>query len=380
MIPILDLTRQYSALKADLESALLEVAESGQYVLGKYVERFEKEIAAYLGVKHAIGCANGSDALYIAMEALGIRAGDEVITTPFTFVATSEAVNRAGASPVFADIDPVTFNIDVSKIEAKITPRTKAILPVHLYGQPADMDALMTLAKKHNLSVVEDCAQSIGATFGKQMTGAIGTIGCFSFFPTKNLGAMGDGGLLTTNDDALAEKLKMIRVHGSKQRYLHEIFGINSRLDAMQAAVLSVKLPHLDSWADGRRAVAKRYDELLKPLVDAGLIETPVVGKNRTAVFHQYTIRIKGATGKWRDEVQAKLKDAGVMAMIYYPIPQYNQPTHAHLGCKASDYPQTERTCAEVLSLPMFPELTAAEQQQVADALSGILVKQPVKA
>ena len=378
MIPILDLTRQYQALKPELEAALLEVAESGQYVLGKYVERFEGEIAQFLGVKHAIGCANGSDALYIALEALGIGEGDEVITTPFTFVATSESVNRAGATPVFVDIDPDTFNLDIAQIEAKITPNTKAIMPVHLYGQPADMDALMAVAKKHNLFVVEDCAQSIGATVNGTQTGNIGTIGCFSFFPTKNLGAMGDGGLLTTNDDALAEKLKMIRVHGSKQRYLHEIFGINSRLDAMQAAVLSVKLKYLNQWNQKRRDVAQRYTDLLKPLTS--LVQAPVISAGMEPVFHQYTIRIKNAAPDWREQVQTQLKEAGVMAMIYYPIPQYKQPTHAHLGCQAEDFPNTEHACREVLSLPIFPEITPEEQKQVVDALAAVLNKQAVKA
>lgn len=370
-IPILDLTRQYKALKADIERAICDVAESGQYILGPNVRAFESEVAEFLGVKHAIGCASGTDALLLACMALKIGEGDEVITTPFTYVATSESVIHAGATPVFADIDPDTFNFDLESVKKCITPKTKAILPVHLYGQPCDMTALKQLAKEHNLYVIEDCAQSIGSEFNGTKTGVEGDIGCFSFFPTKNLGAFGDGGLVTTNDDALAERLRMLRAHGSRERYYHEESGLNSRLDEMQAAILRIKLPHLDQWNQGRREAANRYNDLLKPYAEK--VQTPVVIENCTPVFHQYTIRLKGLTGEERSTVQAKLRDHGVMAMIYYPVPQYKQQSHAFLNVSADAFPVTEKTCDEVLSLPMFPEITAEEQQYVVSALVSVL-------
>ncbi len=368
MIPILNLTRQYEGLRAEIEPLLLDVAASGYYILGPHVNAFEEEIANYLGVKHAIGCANGTDALFLAMKALGIGKGDEVITTPFTYIATSEAIIQAGGTPVFVDIDPTTFNLDVTQIESAITPNTKAILPVHLYGQPVDMTELMVIANTHNLKVVEDCAQAIGAHYDNKSVGSLGDIGCFSFFPTKNLGAMGDGGLLTTNNDALAEKLRMLRVHGSKERYYHQLSGINSRLDEIQAAILRVKLKHIDTYNTRRQAIAKRYTDLL--VSASQYIATPVTGDNRTHVYHQYTVRIKGNDGSLRNRIQEKMTECGVQSMIYYPVPQTRQESHAHLNCNPDDFVQTEMACNEVLSLPVFPELTDEEVDTVATVLA----------
>lgn len=383
MIPILDLSRQYAQLKPQLEAALLEASESGKYILGPNVQAFEKEAAEYLGVKHAIGCASGTDALILSLMALNIGryggalnegAQDEVITTPFTYVATSEAILHVGAKPVFVDVDPDTFNLDIEQLEKVLTPNTKAILPVHLYGQPANMNDIMAFAKKHDLKVIEDCAQAIGAEYQDKKVGGFGDLGAFSFFPTKNLGAMGDGGMVTTNCDELAERVRMLRVHGSRKRYYHEESGMNSRLDELQAAVLRVKLPHLNRFNMNRNAAAYRYSELLK---DVTCVQTPCgsVPDDVTHVFHQYTIRLlTDEVGELvRDKVQARMLELGAMAMIYYPIPQYEQQSHQHLGCVASDYPQSEVLRHQVLSLPMFPEITAEEQEQVVAHLKTAL-------
>ena len=383
MIPILNLTRQYELLKDRINEALTSVAESGYYILGPHTKAFEQEMATWLGVKHVIGCANGSDALFLALKALKIGKpfgsdADEVITTPFSFVATSEAIVRAGARPVFVDIEPDSFNIDVKLLEAAITPNTKAIMPVHLYGQPANMDEIVRIAKKHNIAIIEDCAQSIGSDYKGTKTGAIGDIGCFSFFPSKNLGALGDGGMLTTNDDNLAERLRMLRVHGSRERYFHEEPGINSRLDELQAAVLRVKLEHLPQWNQARRAVADNYDRLLAPLAE--WIATPVRTPETSHVFHQYTIKLKNVPGdaaKFRNDLQARLQEAGVQTMIYYPQALYKQGTHAGLNCNPADYPVCEEVGDLVLSLPMFPELRLDEQEVVAEAFTKALAQQP---
>lgn len=375
MIPILNLTRQYEQLKTQIDEALIRVAASGHYILGPEVKAFEEEMAQYLGVKHVIGCANGTDALFLALKALKIGPGDEVITTPFSFVATSEAIVRAEAKPVFVDIEPETMNIDVTKLETAITPKTKAILPVHIFGQSSDMDALRAVAKAHNIAIIEDCAQSIGSEYKSKKTGAIGDIGCFSFFPSKNLGAMGDGGMCTTNDDELAERLRMLRVHGSRKRYYHEEPGINSRLDEMQAAILRIKLKHLDEWLHARRAVADNYDRLLAPLAE--WVKTPYRDANAKHVFHQYTMQIQPQGNKKpiqiRAEIQQKLQDAGVQSMIYYPVPLYKQETHADLKLSVADYPVCERVSDQVLSLPMFPELRLDEQEAVVKALEQAL-------
>ncbi|HEY9746487.1 MAG TPA: DegT/DnrJ/EryC1/StrS family aminotransferase [Oculatellaceae cyanobacterium] len=377
MIPILNLTRQYEQLKAEIDQALINVAASGQYILGPEVKAFESEMAQYLGVKHVIGCANGTDALFLALKALKIGPGDEVITTPFSFVATSESIVRAGAKPVFVDIEPQTMNIDVNLLEAALTSRTKAILPVHIFGQSANMEVIQAFAQKHNLAVIEDCAQSIGSEFQGKKTGAIGDIGCFSFFPSKNLGAMGDGGMCTTNDDELAERLRMLRVHGSRKRYYHEEPGINSRLDEMQAAILRIKLRHLDEWIHARRAVADHYDRMLAPLAE--WVKAPYRDPAATHVFHQYTLQMQGDNpAQKREEVMNKLQEAGIQSIIYYPVPLYRQETHAELGLNPADYPVCERVSTQVFSLPMFPELRLDEQEAVVKALEQVLQQMPV--
>lgn len=370
MIPILNLTRQYDRLKDRIDNALVRVAASGHYILGPEVQAFEKEMAEYLGVRHVVGCANGTDALFLALAALKIGEGDEVITTPFSFVATSEAIARTGARPVFVDIDPVSMNLDPALLEAALTPKTRAIMPVHLFGQPANMDAIMAFAKAHNLAVVEDCAQSIGGLYGERKTGTIGDVGCFSFFPSKNLGAFGDGGMCSTNDDTLAERLRMLRAHGSRKRYYHDEPGLNSRLDEIQAAILRIKLPHLEEWTHARRAVADYYDELLAPLSD--VLRLPARLPDTRHVFHQYTMQIRGAESKpgLRDDIRSALEAADIQSMVYYPVPLYNQGTHANLKVNPADYPVCERLSAQVLSLPMFPELQPEEQRQVAQVLT----------
>jgi dTDP-4-amino-4,6-dideoxygalactose transaminase len=381
MIPILDLTLQNAALQPQLDNAILGVVHSGQYILGKTVADFELAMADWLTEKapyldtrpHVISCANGSDALYLALKALNIGAGDEVITTPFTYIATSESILRAGAKPVFVDIEPDTFNLDVTQLHAKLTPATRAIMPVHLFGRPANMQAVMTIARQQNLKVIEDCAQAIGAmtTVDGQLTpvGLIGDIGCFSFFPSKNLGAFGDGGMCVTQDAAMANTLGMMRVHGSRERYYHEISGINSRLDALQAAVLSIKLPHLNGYNAQRQQVAERYCALLDSL-SAHLVCPQPVDATQTHVYHQFTVRLKEGN---RQTLLNQLQQAGVQTMIYYPVPAYRQPSHSELNSQANDFPVCETVSQQVFSLPMFPELSEAQQVQVVNALTQAL-------
>lgn len=379
MIPILNLNRQYELLKDKIDQALIRVAASGHYILGPEVTAFEREMAAYLGVKHVIGCANGTDALFLALKALKIGEGDDVITTPFSYMATSESISRAGAKPVFVDVLPDTMNFDPALLEAAITPQTKAILPVHIFGQAADMDAVKQLAAKHKLAVIEDCAQAIGSEYKGVKVGAIGEIGCFSFFPSKNLGAFGDGGMCTTNSDELAERLRMLRVHGSRKRYYHEEPGLNSRLDEIQAAILRIKLPHIDEWNHARQSVANHYDALLKPLAD--FVTIPYRSPESKHVFHQYTLQLKGSNpAKTRETLQQKLQEAGVQSMIYYPVPLYKQQTHADLHLNPADFPVCEDISDRVLSLPMFPELRLDEQEQVVEALATALKGNPVYA
>jgi len=375
-VPLLDLTRQYSTIKAEIDAAIRRVLESGRFILGPEVEAFEEEIAQYLGVKHAIGVASGTDALLLSLKALNIGPGDGVIVPSFTFFATAGVVANLGATPIFVDIDPKTFNIDPEKLRELLThhaspithhssPITavKAIIPVHLYGQPADMDEIMAIAHEYELYVVEDAAQAIGAEYKGQKVGTIGHLGCFSFFPTKNLGAYGDGGLVVTNDDELAERVRMLRVHGSKPKYYHHLVGTNSRLDALQAAILRAKLPHLDEWTAARQRLASRYDELLG---DIPGIEVPYRAPERTHIFHQYTIRVHDGR---RDELQQYLKEKGIDTQVYYPLPLHLQPCFRYLGYKEGDLPESERASQEVLSLPMFPELTEEEQDYVVDAI-----------
>jgi dTDP-4-amino-4,6-dideoxygalactose transaminase len=376
-IPILNLAQQYKNIAAEVDDLVLGVLASGGYVGGAYVLGFEQQFAAYIGVSDCVVCNSGTDALYLALRALGIGAGDQVITTPFTFFATAEVISAVGAKPVFVDIDAQTFNLDVSQVAAAITDKTKAIIPVHLYGQPVDMTALMPIASAHKLAVIEDCAQSTGALSQGQQVGSIGHIGCFSFYPTKNLGACGDGGAVTTNDRAIADKIRILRTHGETNRYHHEEIGINSRLDSLQAAILQVKLRYLDTWNEQRRAIASRYHQYLSSFPN---IVTPQELPGGKGVWNQYTIRLqKGerreARGEWRDKVRLQLQQQGVGSMVYYPIPLHLQPVYKDLGYQQGHFPVAEQACHEVLSLPIFPELTALQQEQVIYTLKDCLTK-----
>ena len=365
-IPILDLKPQIEADWEAYNEAFQRVLHSGHFIIGPEEQAFEKECAAYLGVKHAIGLNSGTDALYIALRALGVGPGDEVITTPFTFFATAEAISHVGATPVFVDIDEDTFNIDVNLLEQAITPRTRAIIPVHLFGRPCDMDRILAIANQHGLKVVEDCAQSFGASWNGRKVGSLGAYGCFSFFPTKNLNAFGDGGMIVTDDDELATLARMLRVHGSRKKYFNEMVGYNSRLDELQAAMLRIKLPQIDLWNQGRRYAAKCYQDLL-----AGLATVVVPAIVEGHVFHQYTIRVLEND---RDAVQARLATLGVGSMVYYPIPCHRLKlyleSHAHVRC-----PVSEKLASQVLSLPIWPELKAEVQARVAKALAEALGK-----
>jgi dTDP-4-amino-4,6-dideoxygalactose transaminase len=367
-IPVLDLKPQYESLKIEIQAAINRVLESGQFIMGPDVKLFEQEVARYLGVRHAITVNSGTDALIIGLKALGIGTGDEVITTPFTFFATAESISNVGAKPIFADINPATFNIDSDAIVTKITPQTKAIMPVHLYGHPAAMGAIMDIAQEYNLKVIEDCAQSFGARYynhdcvnGKH-TGTIGHVGAYSFFPSKNLGAYGDGGLIVTDDDQVAETARMLRVHGAKKKYHNEVLGYNSRLDTIQAAILRVKLPYTDKWNEGRRIVAKTYNQLL---VDVPGIVTPEIADGH--VFHQYTIRV--LDGK-RDQVQKYLTEQGIGSMIYYPVPQDKLPVYK--GQYPAN-PVSDLLATQVLSLPIWPELDYVAVNRITDAISQAL-------
>jgi dTDP-4-amino-4,6-dideoxygalactose transaminase len=380
MIPLCDLKQQYLSLKAEIDTAMQRVAEEGHYILGPNVKALEQEIAAYCGCRYAIGVNSGTDALQLALRALNIGPGDEVITTPFPFVATTEAIGIVGATPVFADIDPQTFNIDPNHIEAAITPRTKAILPVHLYGQPCDMDAIMDVARRHGLLVVEDCAQALGATYRGRKVGIFGIAGCLSFFPSKNLGCFGDGGMVLTDDQGVHERIEMLRRHGGRVKYHHEELGLNSRLDELQAAILRVKLPHMACWNQLRREHAYRYNVLLAdvpevkrppeltshgidvPLRAGSQVEPPFV----ESTYHQYTIQ-----SAERDGLARQLTKVGIGNAVYYPVPLHLQKVHAYLGKKAGSFPNAERAARQCLSLPMFPELTAAQQQTVREAVQA---------
>lgn len=362
-IPILDLSGEIASLFPQISSAVERILRSGQFILGPEVAAFEGEVAKYLGVKHAIGCNSGTDALVISLRALGIKPGDEIITTPFSFVATAGAISIIGGKPVFVDIEPKTFNIDPAAIQAKINAKTKAIIPVHLFGQAADMDAINAIAKKHGLKVLEDVAQAFGGKYKGRKVGTMSDIAGWSFFPTKNLGAYGDAGLITTDDDQLADLARMLRVHGSKKRYHNEIDGYNSRLDALQAAILRVKLPHIDEWNAQRRAAADRYDALLREVKG---ITTPHRCPNAEHVFHQYTVRVKRDAFGGRDALVQKLNTNGVGAMVYYPIPINRLPVYAHIG---GAFKHCDEACDEVMSLPMWPGIPAETQQRVVDAI-----------
>jgi dTDP-4-amino-4,6-dideoxygalactose transaminase len=363
--PFLDLCAQYSTIKGEVRAAVLEVLETQHFILGPEVESFEREFGAYLDCDYAIGCASGSDALLLALTALGIREGDEIITTPFTFVATAGSIARLKARPVFVDIDRQTFNIDPEAVEAAITPETRAILPVHLFGLAADMKQIMEVARRHNVPVIEDAAQAIGATYEGTPVGRIGTVGCFSFFPSKNLGAAGDGGMLTTNDPEVADRLKVLRVHGSRRKYQYEILGFNSRLDAMQAAILRVKLRHLASWTSSRQRNANRYLQLFEEFDLKRWTSLPTTIPGREHVYNQFVIRAER-----RDALQLHLRRNGIPTEIYYPAPLHLENAFAYLGYKNGDLPIAEAACKEVLALPVYQELTEPQQHSVVESIA----------
>lgn len=364
-VPLLDLKAQYAGIKAEVTDAIAEVLDSQHFILGPKVEECEKAIAAYSRCSHAVGVSSGSDALLIALMAENIGVGDEVITTPYTFFATAGAIARLGATPVFVDIDPRTYNLDVAQLASLVTPRTRAIIPVHLYGQMADMDGVLEVARRHGLVVIEDAAQAIGAEYKGQRAGSMGDYGCFSFFPSKNLGACGDGGMVVTNDAGRADKLRCLRGHGSKPKYYHKIIGGNFRLDALQAAIVSAKLGHLDEWTAARQRNAQQYDRLFRK---AGLpVGTPEVAADRH-IFNQYVIRVAD-----RDALQAYLKKKGVGTEVYYPVPMHLQECFAYLGYKAGSFPESERAAKESLALPVHPELTTEQAEFVVQCIEEFL-------
>lgn len=369
--PFLDLQSQFSALRSEIMQAITGVLESQRCVLGPEVDTFEREVGAYIGSQFAVSCASGSDALLLALMAYEIGPGDEVITTPFTFVATAGSIARLGARPIFVDIDPITFNLDPAAVEKAITPRTRAIMPVHLFGLAAEMDALMAVANAHNIPVIEDAAQAIGARYKDRQVGTIGASGCFSFFPSKNLGAAGDGGLMTTDDPELADRLRILRGHGSRERYYYEILGTNSRLDSIQAAILRVKLRYLDRWAEGRRKNAETYRELFTAKGLLGRVSLPTQPANTYHVYNQFTIRAQR-----RDELKAYLASVGIPSEIYYPLALHMQRAFSNLGCKKGDFPQSEAAGHEVLSLPIYPELTREQLESVVNAIASFYSNQ----
>ncbi len=370
-IPPFDLSRQFELIGDQINQAALQVLASGRYIGGQTVATFEQQLAQYVGTQECVACNSGTDALYMAVRALDIGRGDEVITTPFTFIATAETISSAGATPVFVDIDPVSYNLDLAQVRAAITPRTRAIVPVHLFGHPVDMTELVAIAQEFNLFIIEDCAQSTGTEWAGQQVGSIGHIGCFSFYPTKNLGACGDGGAITTDDPDIAKHLRILRDHGRTDVYYHEEFGLNSRLDAVQAAILSVKLPYLDQWIRQRDALATRYQELLAH-VSAIVLPQPSDGGRST--WNQYTIRITAGGKVDRDTLRKKLQDLGISTNIYYPLPLHLQPIYqAETGDRSRQFPHAERAAQEVLSLPMFPEMTTDQQDRVVSALKDCL-------
>ena len=408
-VPPFSLNEQLNALGEELDQAVLQVLHSGQYIGGSVISGFEQAFAAAMGVPQVVGCNSGTDALVLALRGLGVGAGDEVITTAFSFFATAEAISAVGATPVFVDVEPHSYLIDLDQVEAAITPATRVLLPVHLFGRPVDMERLCAIAERHGLKVVEDCAQATGATWAGRPVGSWGDVGCFSFFPTKNLGGAGDGGAVTCRDPQLAQAIRQLAVHGMPRRYLHTQLGYNSRLDAIQAAVLAVKLPHLPRWVDQRRGIAARYRQQLAGLP---LLHLPDAGPDGHS-WNQFVVRVplcpaaakacatangNGCSsqacmpsadsaafglpeGCCRDWLQRQLQDAGVSTIIYYPIPIHRQPAYADLGYGLGSLPVTERLCAEVLSLPIFPELSGEQQQRVISVLSQLVgMRQPAVA
>jgi dTDP-4-amino-4,6-dideoxygalactose transaminase len=365
-VPLLDLKAQYAPLRDEILSAIARVCDSQRFIMGPEVEALEHELSVMLGVRHAVAVSSGTDALLLALMALGIERGDEVITSSYSFFATAGAIARLGATPVFVDINPETYNIDVAQVRAAITPRTRAILPVHLFGLPADMDAVMEVAaSRDGIAVIEDAAQAIGATYHGRSAGSIGRCGCFSFFPSKNLGAFGEAGLFTTNDDALAARAKMLRVHGMEPKYHHSLIGGNFRMDALQAAILRVKAPHLQAWTEGRRENARRYLELFRQAGVADQLVLPIELPDRRHIFNQFVIR-----STRRDGLRAHLAALGIGSEVYYPIPLHLQTCFAYLGYRQGSFPHSERAATDSLALPIYAELTVAQQQQVVDGVA----------
>lgn len=364
-IPLLDLKEQYRSIKVEIDAAIKKVIDNQDFILGEEVRLLEKEVAAYCGAKFGIGVASGTDALILSLKALDIKEGDEVITTPFTFFATAEAISLVGARPVFVDIDPKTYNIEPAGIEKKVSKRTKAIIPVHLYGQCADMDPIVKIAKAHNLKIIEDAAQAIGASYKGNKAGSFGDITALSFFPSKNLGAFGDAGMIVTDNANLADKVRVLRVHGSSERYIHSMIGTNSRLDNIQAAVLRVKLKYLDKWLDERRANAEYYNKNLNELP----VITPYVPDYNVHTYHLYTLRAESNAAKLANF----LVDAGIEARTYYPIPLHLQKCYKSLGYKKWDLKESEKASEQVFSIPLFPEMTVDEKDYIVDTIRSFL-------
>jgi dTDP-4-amino-4,6-dideoxygalactose transaminase len=372
-VPLCDLHAQYQELKGEIEEAVNRVLASGQVILGPEVQALEGEVARYCGAGFGIGCGSGTDALLLALHALRIGPGDEVIMPPFTFFATAGAVCRTGARPVFADIDAATYNIDPLQVENKVTPRTRAIMPVHLFGQCVEMDALWQVAERHNLPIIEDAAQAIGAEYQGKRTGTLGAIACFSFYPSKNLGAYGDAGMVVTSDPEWAARMACLRVHGMEPKYYHRYVGWNARLDAIQAAILRVKLPHLDRWIQARQDVARRYDCLIEEHQLSQFLVRPLVRPHRRHVYNQYVVSV---TRGQRDALVQHLKTDRIGCDIYYPVPLHLQESLAYLGYQEGDFPASEEACRNVLALPMYPELTRDQQQMVINSCAMFLRKQ----
>lgn len=365
LFPFLDLKAEYATMKEQTLAAVQSVLESQQFIMGPEVEKLESEIARLIGCTFAIGCASGSDALLLSLMSVGVDSGDEVITTPFTFVATAGSIARLKAKPVFVDIDPKTYNLDCPQLEAAFTRNTRTIIPVHLFGLPAEMGSVMEIARAHRVAVIEDAAQAIGSRYHDKYVGNIGTCGCFSFFPSKNLGGAGDGGMITTNDPEFADRLSVLRNHGGREKYHYELIGTNSRLDALQAAILRVKFGHLDRLTEARRHNATRYRQLFE---EAGLdkrIGLPVEPQGLIHVYHQFVIR----TAR-RDELREHLRDSGIPSEIYYPLPLHMQPAFEYLGYSSGSFPEAEAASREVLALPIFPTMTDAQQRAVVDAIA----------
>ena len=365
LIPFLDLKAQFATIRQEVLDAVMRTLESQQFILGPEVTAFENEISALTGCTYSIACASGSDALILALLALEIGPGDEVITTPFTFFASAGSIARVGAKPVFVDIDPQTFNISAQATQHAITPKTKAIMPVHLFGLSADMNPILELASAQRIPVIEDAAQAIGARYAGRPVGCLGLMGCFSFFPSKNLGAAGDAGIITTNDAVLADRLRLLHVHGARDKYVYELLGMNSRLDALQAAILRVKLKYLDKWAAARQRNADRYRQLFREFAIESKVSLPVASAQFTHVYNQFTIRSSD-----RDNLREHLRTCGIPSEIYYPIPLHLQKAFSYLGHKPGDFPASEAASREVLSLPIYPELTEAQQRAVVSAIA----------